>query len=77
MRIPIILIMALSAAAARGQSPADDAGLVYPVITGHGGVVPLPRAAEQPRKGAKAVFDVTADAKPGEVNKGWSRSPAC
>ena len=30
----------------------------------------LPRAAEQPRKGAKAVFDVTAAAKPGEVNKG-------
>ena len=31
---------------------------------------PLPRAAEQPRKGAKAVFDITADAEPGEVNKG-------
>ena len=30
----------------------------------------MPRAAEQPRKGAKAVFDVTAGAKPGEVNKG-------
>ena len=30
----------------------------------------MPRAAEQPRKGAKAAFDVTADAKPGEVNKG-------
>ncbi len=32
--------------------------------------MPLPRAAEQPRKGAKAVFDVTSDAKPGEVNRG-------
>ena len=30
----------------------------------------MPRAAEQPRKGAKAVFDFTAGAKPGEVNKG-------
>jgi len=30
----------------------------------------LPRAAEQPGKGAKAVFDITADAEPGEVNKG-------
>jgi len=30
----------------------------------------LPRAAEQPRKGAKAFFDITADAKPGEVNMG-------
>ncbi len=52
------------------QAPAGKAGLVYPLISGHGGVVPLPRAAEQPRKGAKALFDVTADAKPGEVNKG-------
>jgi hypothetical protein len=30
----------------------------------------LPRAAEQPRKGAKAVFDVTADSRPGAVNRG-------
>ena len=34
---------------------------------------PLPKAAEQPRKGAKVVFDITADAKPGEVNKGLER----
>ena len=33
----------------------------------------MPRAAEQPRKGAKAVFDITADAKPGEVNQGLER----
>ena len=45
-------------------------GLIYPLVPGHGGVVPLPRAAEQPRKGAKAVFDITADAVPGEVDKG-------
>ena len=30
----------------------------------------MPRAVEQPKKRAKAVFDVTADARPGEVNKG-------
>ena len=30
----------------------------------------MARAAEQPRKGAKAVFNITANAKPGEVNKG-------
>jgi intracellular sulfur oxidation DsrE/DsrF family protein len=32
--------------------------------------VPLPQAAEQPRTGAKAIFDITADAKSGAVNKG-------
>src|SRR6202008_2256295 len=36
------------------QPPPDQAGWIYPLVPGHGGVVPLPRAAEQPRKGAKA-----------------------
>ena len=68
--ISLILTAALAAGGDQGQPPTDKAGLVYPLIPGHGGVVPLPRAAEQPRKAAKAVFDVTADAKPGEVNRG-------
>lgn len=34
--------------------------LVFPIIVGYGGVVPLPDAAEQPTKGTKVVFDVTA-----------------
>jgi intracellular sulfur oxidation DsrE/DsrF family protein len=50
--------------------PPGEIGLIYPLVPGHGGVVPLLRAAEQPGKGAKAVFDITAGAKPGEVNKG-------
>ena len=33
---------------------------VFPIIDGFGGVVPLPDAAEQPTKGTKVVFDVTA-----------------
>jgi hypothetical protein len=70
MRISLVLAVALAAAVADGQPPSGKTGLVYPLVPGHGGVVPLPRAAEQPRKGAKAVFDVTADAKPGEVNAG-------
>jgi intracellular sulfur oxidation DsrE/DsrF family protein len=53
-----------------GQPLTDKSGLIYPLIPEHGGVVPLLRAAEQPRKDAKAVFDITADARPGEVNKG-------
>jgi intracellular sulfur oxidation DsrE/DsrF family protein len=47
--------------------------LVYPIIPNVGGVVPLPNAAEQPRKGAKVVFDITADAKPTDLNKGLER----
>src|SRR5260370_10693205 len=70
MRISLVLAVNLAAATAHGQPPTGKTGLVYPLVPGHGGVVPLPRAAEQPRKGAKAVFDITVDAKPGEVNRG-------
>src|ERR1700722_4962976 len=52
---------------------AADHTKVFPIIPNVGGVVPLPNAAEQPRKGAKVVFDVTADAKPADLNKGLER----
>lgn len=48
--------------------------LVYPIIPNVGGVVPLPKAAEQPRKGAKVVIDITVDAKFVDVNKGLERA---
>jgi ubiquinone/menaquinone biosynthesis C-methylase UbiE/intracellular sulfur oxidation DsrE/DsrF family protein len=47
--------------------------LEFPIIRKVGGVLPRPQAAEQPRAGAKVVLDVTADAKPGDVNKGLDR----
>jgi intracellular sulfur oxidation DsrE/DsrF family protein len=70
VRISLVLTMALATAVAGGQPPNGKAELSYLLVPGHGGVVSLPRAAEQPRKGAKALFDITADAKPGEVNMG-------
>jgi hypothetical protein len=68
--VALVLTVALATVGVQGQPPPDKTGLIYPLVPGHGGVVPLPRAAEQPRKGAKALFNITADAKPGEVNKG-------
>jgi intracellular sulfur oxidation DsrE/DsrF family protein len=55
-----------------GMAQAEEK-LVYPIIPNVGGVVPLPNAAEQPRKGAKVVFDITADSKPADLNKGLER----
>jgi predicted methyltransferase/intracellular sulfur oxidation DsrE/DsrF family protein len=49
------------------------AELAFPVIADYGGVVPLKESAEQPRPGAKVVFDATSDATPGEVNKALER----
>src|SRR5205823_3718450 len=51
-----------------------ESKLVYPIIPNAGGVVPLPTAAEQPRKGAKVVLDVTASSTPAEVNAGLDRA---
>lgn len=47
--------------------------LVFPIIPKRGGVLPRPKAVEQPRAGAKIVFDATADAKPADVNKALDR----
>jgi intracellular sulfur oxidation DsrE/DsrF family protein len=73
MWISLSLTAALAAPVADGQPPPGKSELVFPLIQEHGGVVPLPQAAEQPRKGAKAVFNITADAKPGEVNSGLDK----
>lgn len=47
--------------------------LEFPIIPKQGGVLRRPKAVEQPRAGAKVVFDATADAKPADVNKGLDR----
>jgi intracellular sulfur oxidation DsrE/DsrF family protein len=48
----------------------DETKHASPPITGYGTVVPMPNAAEPPRRGIKIVFDITSDGKPEEVNKG-------
>jgi intracellular sulfur oxidation DsrE/DsrF family protein len=48
--------------------------LVYPIIPEVGGVLPLPKAGDQPRKGAKIVLDLTGESKPSEVHKGLLRA---
>lgn len=58
------------------QSPtlATSPKMEYPLIKGYGGVVPLPNAPHQPRKGTKVVFEVAAaGTTPDGVNKGLVR----
>jgi ubiquinone/menaquinone biosynthesis C-methylase UbiE/intracellular sulfur oxidation DsrE/DsrF family protein len=47
--------------------------LVFPNISGHGGVVARPDAVHQPRAAAKVVFDVTAGGSAADINKGFDR----
>jgi len=45
-------------------APAQSAPeLVYPLIQGHGGIVRLPDAVQEPRGGSKVVLDVTRGAR--------------
>lgn len=72
---PLAAVLALFATitAAHAGEPAAKPELVFPVIAKYGGVVARPGAVEQPRAGARVVFDCTADAKPGDINKGLER----
>jgi intracellular sulfur oxidation DsrE/DsrF family protein len=49
---------------------ADGPAFFFPQIARFGGIVRTSEAAEPPRRGAKIVFDIVADSKPGELNKG-------
>jgi len=71
--ILIATVLFVWATVTLGQ-PTSETKLIFPLIPNVGGVVPMPRAAEQPRKGAKLVIDITADSEAGEVNKGLKRA---
>jgi len=52
-----------------------EAGLLFPIIEGYGGVVAVSETVEPPRAGIKVVLDVTSESKkPEEVNKGLDRA---
>lgn len=67
----ILLLMLASGVVITGlTSFAAEPESTNPQIANYGAVVPVPAAAEQPRRGIKIVFDIVAEAKPEEVNKG-------
>jgi intracellular sulfur oxidation DsrE/DsrF family protein len=59
-------LLTLVAVPATAEEPLPQ----FPRIAGFGGVFTVPDAAEPPRRGAEIVFDITADSKSDEVNKG-------
>jgi intracellular sulfur oxidation DsrE/DsrF family protein len=64
------LILAGLASMGAVATHSDFPALHFPEVARYGGVVPTPGAAEPPRRGAKIVFDITAEGKTDEVNKG-------
>lgn len=69
MRGLAFLFVGLVTVAAYG-AVADGPSFSFPQIARFGGIARTPEAAEPPRRGAKIVFDIAVDSKPGEVNKG-------
>jgi intracellular sulfur oxidation DsrE/DsrF family protein len=51
----------------------DTPSLHFPVIANHGGVVPLPQAAQQPRAGTKLLVDLTSSGDAGKLNPGLEK----
>lgn len=69
MRGLALFFAGLASLAAYG-AVADGPTFHFPQVAGYGGIARTPDAAEPPRRGAKIIFDITADSKPDEVNKG-------
>jgi len=69
MRSLALILVGLASVAANAAVPDGDAFL-FPQVARYGGIVRTPNAAEPPRRGAKIIFDITADGKPEELNKG-------
>lgn len=63
------LAVGLLSIAAQGALQ-DNSPFIFPQIARFGGIVHLPQAAEPPARGAKIVFDIVAESKPEEPNKG-------
>ncbi len=69
MRVMAFILVGLASVAAYGAT-ADDPATLFPQVARYGGIVSTPGAVEPPRRGAKIVFDITAESKPEEVNRG-------
>ncbi|MFO0946368.1 MAG: DsrE family protein [Planctomycetota bacterium] len=69
MRLTSMLMACLLVGVTLGAGK-EGSDLRFPRIADFGGVVDVPGAVEPPRRGTKIVFDVLAEGKPAELNKG-------
>lgn len=74
MRTHITLSVAVLVCSAVGSVQTADPEYVYPLFKDHGGILPLPEAAEQPRENSKVVIDITSDETANGVIKGLDRA---
>ncbi|PAY18907.1 hypothetical protein CKO51_13835 [Rhodopirellula sp. SM50] len=66
--LSLIIAEPLLAQGGPGQGKLVNAAPTYPTIQGHGSVVRLPHAAQQPRSGTKLLVDLTRGGDPSKLN---------
>lgn len=66
----VMLGIVLAAIGITSRITAEEPEFSYPLIKGYGGIATQPEAAERARRGAKIVFDITAESTPDEVHRG-------
>jgi intracellular sulfur oxidation DsrE/DsrF family protein len=69
MRVLALIFVGVASVAAYG-AVVDSSTMSFPQVARFGGIVRTPYAVEPPRREAKIVFDITADGKSEELNKG-------
>lgn len=72
--LAICTLSVLLATTVAKADPTDDPKFQHPVIKAHGGIVELPQAAHQPKKGSKVILDITSKDPSGSVIKGLDRA---
>ncbi|TWT52143.1 DsrE family protein [Allorhodopirellula solitaria] len=68
------LLAATASAQAQSSDPTGEPEFQYPLIKGHGGIVAVPDASQQPKKNSKVLLDITSDDLSGGVLKGFDRA---
>ncbi|WP_164100607.1 DsrE family protein [Candidatus Laterigemmans baculatus] len=72
--IVFVLLAATATAHAQNADPTGSPSFQYPLIKGHGGIVVVPDASQQPKKNSKVLLDIVSDEKAGGVIKGFDRA---
>lgn len=68
------LVVATAHAQDQNADPTGSPNFQYPLIKGHGGIVAVPDAGQQPKKNSKVLLDIISDEMSGGVIKGFDRA---
>ncbi|QDU15070.1 DsrE/DsrF-like family protein [Gimesia maris] len=68
------LFVTTASAQVQNAAPTDSTNFQFPLIKGHGGIIAVPDASQQPKMDSKVLLDITSDEKSGGIIKGLDRA---